>query len=97
MAKYRDNLKRIKSNLQKIVDQNGTAKDILEYVVLEGYERKQLGRALELLELSGDKEAEYGIFKPALQGLTAGGSDEIIAGLRASFDVITEGADFDEA
>ena len=97
MAKYRENLKRIQRNLQKIVDKGGTALNMLEYMALEGYERKQLGRAFELLNLSGDKEAEYGIFKPALQGLTAGGIDEIIAGLRASFDVVTEGADFDEA
>tara|TARA_R110002020_G_scaffold255088_2_gene468882 strand:- start:9173 stop:11341 length:2169 start_codon:yes stop_codon:yes gene_type:complete len=97
MAEYRKNLQRIKRNLQKMVDQGGNAKDMLEYTALEGYERKQLGRALELLKLSGDKEAEYGIFKPALHGLTAGGIDEIIGGMRASFDVITEGADFDEA
>lgn len=97
MAKYRDNLIQLNKNLLIIIDSGRENKidpfriqsRMHKEVLKAGYTTEQYNRSLQLLNASGDKEAEFGIFKPALQGLTAEGSDEVISHARAAWDYLT--------
>ena len=103
MAKYRENLIQLSKNAKIIIDYG--KKNNIDPITIQQrlhqeitrfkYTPEQFNRARTLLIASKDKDAEFGIFKPALHGLTAGGSDEIIAGARAAFDWLTSLGDED--
>lgn len=77
-----DNITRIQSNLQKMIDGKATEKELNEYLKSEGFNRESYLKAVDLTNKAKGVTADYGVGRAMAQGLTFNTSDEIEAMFR---------------
>ncbi|MFZ9264551.1 MAG: hypothetical protein ACO222_05270, partial [Polynucleobacter sp.] len=78
-----NNVDRVRSNIQKMVDGGADEIEINQYLKTEGFTPDSFARAVQVSSKAGKSTAEYGAGRAALQGLTFNTADEIEAALRS--------------
>lgn len=78
-----NNVDRVKSNIQKMVDGGADEIEINQYLKTEGFTPDSFSNAMKVSGKAGKTTAEYGLGRAALQGLTFNTADEMEAALRS--------------